>query len=123
MTETIEGSSPNGDIDVAETTEWLHALDAVVEHDGVSRARHLLTRVVERAQHSGSGPIGSLNTPYVNTIPASLDEPIPGDSDVERRLRSIMRWNAMAMVVRANKQSSELGGHIATYQSLATLYE
>jgi pyruvate dehydrogenase E1 component len=123
MTETIEGSSPNGDIDVAETTEWLDALDAVVQHDGVSRARHLLTRVVERAQHAGSGPIGSLNTPYVNTIPASLDEPIPGDNLVERRLRSIIRWNAMAMVVRANKASSELGGHIASFQSLATLYE
>jgi pyruvate dehydrogenase E1 component len=123
MTETIEGSSPNGDIDVAETTEWLDALDAVVEHDGVSRARHLLTRVVERAQHAGSGPIGSLNTPYVNTIPASLDEPIPGDNLVERRLRSIIRWNAMAMVVRANKYSSELGGHIASFQSLAALYE
>jgi pyruvate dehydrogenase E1 component len=123
MTETVEGSSNNGDIDVAETTEWLDALDAVVQHDGVSRARHLLTRVVERAQHAGSGPIGSLNTPYVNTIPASLDEPIPGDNLVERRLRSIIRWNAMAMVVRANKYSSELGGHIASFQSLATLYE
>ena len=123
MTETIEGSSPNGDIDVTETTEWLDALDAVVQHDGVDRARHLLTRVVERAQHAGSGPIGSLNTPYVNTIPASLDEPIPGDNLVERRLRSIIRWNAMAMVVRANKYSSELGGHIASFQSLATLYE
>ncbi len=123
MTETIEGTSANGDIDVTETTEWLDALDAVVQHDGVDRARHLLTRVVERAQHAGSGPIGSLNTPYVNTIPASLDVPIPGDALVERRLRSIMRWNAMAMVVRANKYSSELGGHIASYQSLATLYE
>jgi pyruvate dehydrogenase E1 component len=124
MTDIINGTSTNGaDIDAGETGEWIDALDAVVQHDGVDRARHLLTRVVERAQHSGSGPIGSLNTPYVNTIPASLDEPIPGDSDVERRLRSIIRWNAMAMVVRANKQSSELGGHIATYQSLATLYE
>ncbi|MGH2861066.1 MAG: pyruvate dehydrogenase (acetyl-transferring), homodimeric type [Solirubrobacteraceae bacterium] len=123
MTETIEGTSPNGDIDVTETTEWLDALDAVVQHDGVDRARHLLTRVVERAQHAGSGPIGSLNTPYVNTIPASLDVPIPDDPLVERRLRSIIRWNAMAMVVRANKQSSELGGHIASFQSLATLYE
>ncbi|MDQ1462870.1 MAG: pyruvate dehydrogenase component, partial [Actinomycetota bacterium] len=124
MTDTINGTSTNGaDIDAAETGEWIDALDAVVQHDGVDRARHLLTRVVERAQHSGSGPIGSLNTPYVNTIPASLDEPIPGDSEVERRLRSAIRWNAMAMVVRANKQSSELGGHIATYQSLATLYE
>jgi len=115
------GATP--DIDATETSEWLDAIDAVVEHDGLDRARHLLTRVVERAQHVGSGPIATLNTPYVNTIPASLDEPIPGDPAIERRLRSIMRWNAMAMVVRANKQSSELGGHIASYQSLAALYE
>jgi pyruvate dehydrogenase E1 component len=115
--------SAASDIDAVETSEWLDAIDAVVEHDGLDRARHLLTRVVERAQHIGSGPIATLNTPYVNTIPASLDEPIPGDAAIERRLRSIMRWNAMAMVVRANKTTSELGGHIASYQSLATLYE
>jgi pyruvate dehydrogenase E1 component len=115
--------SAASDIDAVETSEWLDAIDAVVEHDGLDRARHLLTRAVERAQHIGSGPIATLNTPYVNTIPASLDEPIPGDSAIERRLRSIMRWNAMAMVVRANKTTSELGGHIASYQSLATLYE
>jgi pyruvate dehydrogenase E1 component len=115
--------SAASDIDAVETSEWLDAIDAVVEHDGLDRARHLLTRVVERAQHVGSGPIATLTTPYVNTIPASLDEAIPGDSAMERRLRSIMRWNAMAMVVRANKTSSELGGHIASYQSLATLYE
>jgi pyruvate dehydrogenase E1 component len=111
------------DIDATETAEWLEAIDAVVSHDGLPRARHLLAAVVERAQHAGSGPIGALNTPYVNTIPSSEDVPIPGDSAVERRLRSIVRWNAMAMVVRANKTSSELGGHIASFASLATLYE
>ncbi|MGH2844180.1 MAG: pyruvate dehydrogenase (acetyl-transferring), homodimeric type [Solirubrobacteraceae bacterium] len=115
--------SADSDIDAVETGEWLEAIDAVVEHDGLDRARHLLTRVVERAQRIGSGPIATLTTPYVNTIPASLDEPIPGDPEIERRLRSIIRWNAMAMVARANKSSSELGGHIASYQSLATLYE
>lgn len=126
MTDGVDDVTANGaasDIDAAETSEWLEALDAVVEHDGLDRVRQLLTRVVERAQHAGSGPIGALNTPYVNTIPASLDEPIPGDAELERRLRSIIRWNAMAMVVRANKVSSELGGHIASFQSLATLYE
>jgi pyruvate dehydrogenase E1 component len=112
-----------GDIDRVETSEWLEALDAVVVHDGADRARDLLARVVERAQHAGSGPIGSLNTPYVNTIPLEREAQLPGDPAVERRLRSIVRWNAIAMVVRANKQSSELGGHIASYQSLATLYE
>ena len=68
-------------------------------------------------------PIASLNTPYVNTIPPEREAKLPGDPALERRLRSIVRWNAMAMVVRANKDSSELGGHIATYQSVATLYE
>ena len=90
---------------------------------GPTRARQLLTRVVERAQHAGTGPIATLNTPYVNTIPPEREAKLPGDPAVERRLRSIVRWNAMAMVVRANKESSELGGHIASYQSLATLYE
>src|SRR5579863_3182858 len=126
MTEILNGtSSDDGDVDIdtVETTEWLDALDAVVEHDGLPRARHLLSRVVERAQHAGTGPIATLNTPYVNTIPAEAEAPLPGDPAVERRLRSIIRWNAMAMVVRANKASSELGGHIASYQSLATLYE
>ena len=112
-----------GDIDRVETSEWLEALDAVLVHDGADRARDLLARVVERAQHAGTGPIGSLNTPYVNTIPLEREAQLPGDPAVERRLRSIVRWNAIAMVVRANKQSSELGGHIASYQSLATLYE
>ncbi len=126
MTDRVQTPSSNGasaDIDAVETGEWLEAVDAVVEHDGPDRAREILTRVVERAQHSGTGPIASLNTPYVNTIPAEREAKLPGDPAVERRLRSIIRWNAIAMVVRANKASSEIGGHIASYQSLATLYE
>jgi pyruvate dehydrogenase E1 component len=111
------------DIDAAETSEWLEALDAVVTHDGPPRARDILTRVIERAQHAGTGTIASLNTPYINTIPPDREPAFPGDPAVERRLRSIVRWNAIAMVVRANKVSSELGGHIATYSSLATLME
>src|SRR5947209_8011762 len=121
------GAAPDAvDPDAVETTEWLEALDAVVSHDGPGRARELLTRVIERAQHAGTGPIASLNTPYVNTIPRSLEPAFPGGADgaaTERRLRSIVRWNAICMVLRANKVSSELGGHIATYQSLATLME
>src|SRR5579862_9627783 len=129
MAERVEALSSNGassngsDLDAVETSEWLEALDAVVAHDGPDRARELLRRVVERAQHAGTGPIASLNTSYVNTIPPEREAKLPGDPAVERRLRSIIRWNAMAMVVRANKTSSELGGHIASYQSLATLYE
>jgi pyruvate dehydrogenase E1 component len=122
----IEPPSTNGsaaDLDAVETTEWLEALDAVVAHDGPDRARELLTRVVERAQHAGTGTIASLNTAYINTIPAEREPAFEGDPAIERRLRSIVRWNAIAMVVRANKISSELGGHIATFQSLATLME
>ena len=123
--QTVNGRA-NGaaaDIDAVETSEWLEALDAVVAHDGPERARHLLQRVVERAQHKGTGPIATLNTPYVTTIPVDQEARLPGDPALERRLRSIVRWNAMAIVVRANQESSELGGHIASYQSLATLYE
>src|SRR5204863_364362 len=116
QTATTDGA---GDIDAVETNEWLEALDAVVAHDGPDRARQILTRVVQRAQHAGTGPIASLNTPYVNTIRPEDEAQLPGDPAVERRLRSIIRWNSIAMVVRANKLSSELGGHIATYQSLA----
>src|SRR5579884_2153994 len=126
MTDVAGAISSNGagaDIDSQETSEWLEALDAVVAHDGPDRARQLLTRVIERAQHQGTGPIASLNTPYINTIAPEQEARLPGDPALERRLRSIVRWNAIAMVVRANKVSSELGGHIATYQSLATLYE
>jgi pyruvate dehydrogenase E1 component len=126
MTERGQTPNSNGagtDLDPAETSEWLEAVDAVVAHDGPARARTILTRVVERAQHAGTGPIASLNTPYVNTIAPEREAKLPGDPALERRLRSIVRWNAMAMVVRANKVSSELGGHIASYQSLATLYE
>ncbi len=121
--QTISTNGASADVDALETSEWLEAIDAVVENDGPDRARQILTRVVERAQHSGTGPIASLNTPYVNTIPVEREAKLPGDPALERRLRSIIRWNAMAMVVRANKTSSELGGHIASYQSLATLYE
>src|ERR1700760_1842192 len=126
MNDSLQITSSNGagaDIDAAETSEWLEAVDAVVEHDGPDRAREILAQAVERAQRSGSGPIASITTPYVNTIPVAREAKLPGDPSLERRLRSIVWWNAMAMVVRANKTSSELGGHIASFQSLATLYE
>ncbi|MGZ6662381.1 MAG: pyruvate dehydrogenase (acetyl-transferring), homodimeric type [Solirubrobacteraceae bacterium] len=113
----------SADVDALETGEWLEALDAVVSYDGPDRARKILTQVIERAQHAGTGPIATLNSPYINTIPREREAQLPGDPAVERRLRSIVRWNAIAMVVRANKVSSELGGHIASFQSLATLYE
>ena len=95
MTDSLHTLSSNGasgdspDIDAAETTEWLEAVDAVVEHDGPDRARQILARAVQRAELAGSGPIASITTPYVNTIPASREAKLLGDPAVERRLRSI----------------------------------
>ena len=111
------------DLDPLETGEWLEALDAVVREDGPERAQQLIEAVVDRARELGAPVEAGLSTPYTNTISVDRQEPLPGDGAVERRLRSILRWNAIAMVLRANKDSSELGGHIASYQSIATLYE
>jgi len=123
-TERVRSINENGagaDLDAIETREWLEAVDAVVEHDGPGRARELLYRAVERAQHAGTGPITSLTTPYVNTIPAADEPEFPGDPQLERRVRSIGRWNAQAIVVPANNNSSGTCGHIASHQSAATL--
>jgi len=110
-------------MDSVETREWVDAIDAVVQHDGGDRAATLLERVHQEARKRGVEPRVDLTTPYVNTIAPEHEAQIPGDQAVERVLRSTMRWNAMATVLRANKESSELGGHIASYQSAATLYE
>ncbi|HYH60310.1 MAG TPA: pyruvate dehydrogenase (acetyl-transferring), homodimeric type, partial [Solirubrobacterales bacterium] len=111
------------DIDAVETEEWLEALDAVVENDGPRRAHDLVERVVERARGKGAAIEYVGPTPYVNTIHVDDEPPLPGDPAMERRVRSLVRWNAIAMILRANKESSELGGHIASYQSAALLYE
>jgi pyruvate dehydrogenase E1 component len=111
------------DVDPQETREWLEAIEAVVEHDGAERAQVLLERVVGHAQLSGAAPAPAGMTPYLNTIPPQSEPEYPVDEQLERRLRSIMRWNATATVLNANKESSELGGHIASYQSAAVLYE
>jgi pyruvate dehydrogenase E1 component len=111
------------DIDAVETEEWLEALDAVVENDGPRRAHVLVERVIERARLRGAAIEYVGPTPYVNTIRREDEAPLPGDPAMERRVRSLIRWNAIAMVLRANKESSELGGHIASFQSAAMLYE
>jgi pyruvate dehydrogenase E1 component len=111
------------DVDPRETREWVEALEAVLEHDGPERARELLEAVYADARLRGLHPAGDLSTPYVNTIPVDLEPQFPGDPELEHRIRSLIRWNAIAMVLQANKESSELGGHIASYQSAATLYE
>ena len=111
------------DVDPQETREWLDALDAVVANDGVQRAQQLVESVIDRARRVGAPPPDQGPTPYVNTIPPQLQAPFSGDLELEHRIRSAIRWNAIAMVMQANKESSELGGHIASFQSAATLYE
>jgi pyruvate dehydrogenase E1 component len=106
-----------------ENAEWLDALEDVLRHEGPGRAAELLETLLLRARHEGLRPLGELTTSYVNTIAVEDQPAIPGDRGIEHRLRSLVRWNAMAMVLQANRESSELGGHIASYQSAATLYE
>ena len=111
------------DVDAEETQEWLDALEAVIEVEGVERAHYLLERLIDHARRSGANLPYSANTAYVNTIPPNLQERRRGDPAIERRIRSYIRWNAMAMVVQANPKSTEYGGHISSYASSATLYE
>ncbi|MCF7995406.1 MAG: pyruvate dehydrogenase (acetyl-transferring), homodimeric type [Chromatiaceae bacterium] len=111
------------DIDPQETLEWLESLDAVLENEGIERAHYLLERLIDKARRSGAYLPFSANTAYLNTIPMQKQERFPGDRAMERRIRSFIRWNAMAMVVQANRLSSELGGHISSFASSATLYD
>ena len=124
-----EQKAPSRSADVAEdpapdeTEEWLQAFEDVVRIEGADRARFLLQRLVDKGhEHRVTLPF-SANTPYVNTIPAAAQPPYPGDRDIERRIKGLIRWNAMAMVVRANKHFPGLGGHISTFASSATLYQ
>jgi pyruvate dehydrogenase E1 component len=111
------------DLNPVETQEWLEALDQVIEEGGPERARFLLERLATSAALKGVPPVLGVNTPYLNTIPAEEEVPYPGDRDMERRIKSLVRWNAVAMVVRANKYDDGIGGHISTFASSATLYE
>jgi len=111
------------DIDPEETQEWLESLDSVLEREGPQRAHFLLERLIDKTRRSGAYLPFSAKTAYVNTIPLSQQRPIPGDQAIEHSIRSVIRWNAAAMVVHANRQSSELGGHIASFASAATLYD
>jgi pyruvate dehydrogenase E1 component len=111
------------DLDPQETSEWVEALDQVIDEAGPDRAAYLLQRLTERAQANGAELPIQLNTPYVNTLRPEDEVPYPGDRAMERRIKSLIRWNAMAMVVRQNKYDAGIGGHISTYASLATLLE
>ncbi|HYS14168.1 MAG TPA: pyruvate dehydrogenase (acetyl-transferring), homodimeric type, partial [Burkholderiaceae bacterium] len=110
------------DVDKTETQEWIDSIRAVVQYRGPERALFLLDRVVGEASRSGA-PFFAANTPYVNTIAPDKEEKSPGDRAIEHRIRSAIRWNAVAIILRANKESSELGGHIASFQSSALLYD
>jgi pyruvate dehydrogenase E1 component len=118
-----ENMGTNHDPDPTETREWLDALTSVLEFEGPERAYFLLDELVAESRRKGVPTPYSANTPYLNTIPPDREARHPGDRAIEHRIRSLIRWNALAIVLRANKESSELGGHIASFQSSATLYD
>ncbi|MEY4183933.1 MAG: pyruvate dehydrogenase component, partial [Actinomycetota bacterium] len=111
------------DTDPGETAEWLDSLDAVVETQGKTRARYLLSRLLERARESQVSFPATVSTPYVNSIPREQEPWFPGDEHIERRIRAYIRWNAAVMVVRANSAAEGIGGHLSTFASSASLYE
>jgi pyruvate dehydrogenase E1 component len=110
------------DPDTLETQEWIEALEAVIEREGPERAHYLLEKLIDEARRSGAYIPYSANTAYINTIPPHLEGRSPGDAALEERNRSYMRWNAMVMVAKANKGDSDLGGHIASFASVGTLF-
>ena len=111
------------DVDPVETKEWLDALESVLVAEGPARAHYLIERLIEKARRSGAHLPYKATTAYLNTIPLAEEVEMPGEPGLEHRIRSYIRWNAMAMVVQANRESSELGGHIASFASAATLYD
>jgi pyruvate dehydrogenase E1 component len=117
------GVGQDRDDDPEETREWLDSLDGVLTHDGTRRAHYLLEQLVDHSRRSGTHLPFDATTAYVNTIPADRQQAAPGSPALERRIRSLVRWNALAMVIHANRDSSELGGHIASFASAATLYD
>ena len=111
------------DTDPTETHEWLESIDSVLTHAGPARAHFLLERMIDHTRRAGAYLPFSPNTAYLNTISPGQEREYPGRRELERRVEAYIRWNAMAMVVQANRRSSEYGGHISTYASSATLYE
>src|SRR5687767_13957112 len=112
------------DKDPQETREWVEALESVIFNDGGrDRARYLLKRVLESARRHRVTPVEPLTTDFVNTIAKDDEPPFPGDERMEKRIRRIIRWNAVAMVHRANTRFAGIGGHLSTYASSASLYE
>ena len=112
-----------GDVDPQETIEWIDSLNSVVERDGPKRANYLLGKLINQAYISGSNLPYNQKTPYINTIPREMEVKSPGDQVIENKIRSLIRWNAACMVVRANKNAEGIGGHLSTFASSASLYE
>ncbi|MDQ3289322.1 MAG: pyruvate dehydrogenase (acetyl-transferring), homodimeric type, partial [Pseudomonadota bacterium] len=119
LKEDLLGNDP----DPTETQEWIESVQAVIARDGPERAHHLLENLVEVSRRAGAHLPFQPTTAYINTIPPHLEAKSPGDHAMEWRIRSLIRWNAMAMVVRANRKPGDLGGHIASFASGATLYD
>jgi pyruvate dehydrogenase E1 component len=111
------------DLDPKETEDWIDSLDSVIQAEGISRAHFLIESLIDKARRAGANLPYKATTSYLNTIHTSEETQMPGEPGLEHRIRSIIRWNAMAMVVQANRKSSELGGHIASFASAATLYD
>src|SRR5918996_568937 len=111
------------DTDPTETREWLDSLDAVVDAHGKTRARFLMSKLLERARDLQVGTPATVSTPYVNTIPPEQEPWFPGDEELERRIRAYIRWNAAVMVIKANKHAEGIGGHLSTFASSAALYD
>ena len=119
----IEDVPPSRAPDSEQTAEWLEALDQVIGADGAKEASELLQALLNRAAQAGVTVPLQFNTPYVNTIPANQQVAFPGDRALELRIESLIRYNALAMVARANKNDENIGGHMASFASLATLFE
>jgi pyruvate dehydrogenase E1 component len=111
------------DSDIQETQEWLDSLSSVIDTGGTERAHFLIESMIDQARRSGINLPYSATTAYVNTIPSHLQIKRPGEWAIERRIRALIRWNALMTVLRANKKSPGIGGHIASFQSAATLYD
>jgi pyruvate dehydrogenase E1 component len=120
---TQQHTTPEPDTDPVETGEWLDSIKAVIQADGGARAHYLLERMADEARRAGAEIPFSPTTAYINTIPPQIEAKSPGDAAIEWRIRSLIRWNALAMVVRANRKPGDLGGHIASFASSATLYD
>ena len=119
----MSSSNKKQDTNPQETKEWIDSIKSLIHHSGSDRAHFILDKLISYSRSNGIRMPFQANTDYINTIPLEQQEPYSGDRSIERRIKSIIRWNAMAMVVRANRKNHGIGGHISSYASSATLYE